>query len=303
MKSLRQVRSAFTLIELLVVIAIIAILIGLLLPAVQKVREAAARTQSTNNLKQIALAAQNFHDTFMRLPSNGVRTGAATAATAADSTSAPFHFQILPYIEQDAFFRNNTTVASTLVMKPYLEPARGRSGTVDSGPATDYAVNVCALYGITLPSTTTAQQTGTLGMFSYPDGTSNTVIVGVKRMSPAQYNLDANDAPITDRQTAGGTLPTLPSDGSANARGWGAFTGTTSLTDSGRDVGYGGDSRNDHFGNPYPAGVLFAFVDGSVRSISYTVLSGGPPTGSGGQIGNFLEAILTPNGAEVVSLE
>src|SRR6476659_5283510 len=91
--------AAFTLIELLVVLAIIAVLIGLLLPAVQKVRWAAARTQSTNHLKQLALACHAFHDSNSFLPFNG-----SVSATRADCTSGSWAYQILPYLEQQLLY-------------------------------------------------------------------------------------------------------------------------------------------------------------------------------------------------------
>ncbi|HPM81686.1 MAG TPA: DUF1559 domain-containing protein, partial [Candidatus Anammoximicrobium sp.] len=91
----RKVRQGFTLVELLVVIAIIGILVALLLPAIQAAREAARRTQCTNNLKQIALSLQNYHDTYKVLPMAG-------AGTSNGSWGVSWWATILPFTELSA---------------------------------------------------------------------------------------------------------------------------------------------------------------------------------------------------------
>src|SRR5687767_15198425 len=99
MSSPRRHHSAFTLIELLVVIAIIAVLIGLLLPAVQKVREAANRTKCHNNLKQIGLGLHNYHSALGKFPPGNNLAQAGSPPSFAWST------YLLPYIEQASLFQ------------------------------------------------------------------------------------------------------------------------------------------------------------------------------------------------------
>jgi prepilin-type N-terminal cleavage/methylation domain-containing protein len=174
----RPRKAGFTLIELLVVIAIIAILIGLLVPAVQKVREAAARTQCSNNLKQISLAAHTFHDAYKVLPPGGLVSpnAKATPYTYGQPYAGPYTGALaflLPYVEQGNvykllnpnLFKFNTTAGAWAYNTPPFDYQSGVPSNYQNG--TGYP-QVCSAFIPTYvcPSDTADQSVS----IQYPNG-------------------------------------------------------------------------------------------------------------------------------------
>lgn len=204
-------RRGFTLIELLVVIAIIAILIGLLLPAVQKVREAAARTTCSNNLKQFTTAIHNYASTYQdKLPA--VCTTNTSTVNPTWAYAGSWHFSLLPYMEQDALYRQGiatpaatwsaAVTGSTLlvqgqVIKAFRCPSDPNdnngfpANTTNNKAGTNYSCNF-QLFGALTNTGSPVPRFAQFSVANISDGTSNTVACAETSMTCASGGNDTN---------------------------------------------------------------------------------------------------------------
>jgi prepilin-type N-terminal cleavage/methylation domain-containing protein/prepilin-type processing-associated H-X9-DG protein len=264
-------RHGFTLIELLVVIAIIAVLVGLLLPAVQKVRDAAANTQCVNNLKQFGLAFHNHHQTYGFLPCGGRNWEFLPTYSPGWTSGQPltgrdqmagWGFQVLPYIEGENTWKAGSFAAVATPNKLFFCPSRRQPQTITyktsffapNGTVVqqsmvhalcDYAASDTENTGVVRQNTKNP-----ISLVEIKDGTANTIMVSEKRLGRAklgQYQSDDNEG-----YTAGWDWDTIRSSTFQPQQ--------DGLTNTIKD-----------FGSAHTGKMNAVFGDGSVRGISYSV--------------------------------
>jgi prepilin-type processing-associated H-X9-DG protein len=266
--------------ELLVVIGIVAVLLGLLLPAVQRVRDAAARAQCQNNLKQIGLALHGYHDARGRLPAGWQRTGTATEPFAYSG----WPVAVLPWLEQDALYRT-VGPAYAATSYPFTNPPHvglatplavlncpgdGRAATAQTAAKNGLRIAVTCYLGVS--GTSTAERDGVLfegsavRLLDVTDGTSNTLLVGERPPPPTfQFgwwyagigqNFDGSAEQILGVRepnllpiVAGGCAP-------------GRYEYAPGRASDPCDV--------FHFWGPHIGGANFLFCDGSARRLAYS---------------------------------
>jgi prepilin-type N-terminal cleavage/methylation domain-containing protein/prepilin-type processing-associated H-X9-DG protein len=267
-------RSGFTLIELLVVISIIAVLIGLLLPAVQASREAGRRAQCQNNLKQFGIAFMNHHDQFGGFPTGGWDWFyPPTYINGSPAIGAPqqagWGFQVLPYVEQTQVWKGgsgSTDLDRVLVsigtpLSVFFCPTRRSPQTLQySDP--DYLDGATTTQALCDYAASNFDGTGVVKRYDWnriadiPDGTSNTLLVAEKRLNLTRLGKIQHDDDIG--YTSGWDQDTIRSTERPPAPD---FHGDDDPEATGELL----------FGSSHPGGINALMADGSGRFIKYTI--------------------------------
>ncbi len=250
-------RRAFTLIELVVVLAILAVLVGLLLPAVVKIREAAARLRCANNLKQLGLAFVSHHDANGAFPQGGSNDPGFSFAHPGKRNQWSWCYQILPFIEQDNLYASaDVNRLDTTPVKLYYCPARRAAGLYNGKNKVDYAGCAGTRPDNGCNGVVTRQPVPPCRVADVTDGTSSTVLLGDKQLNTSQLGFSQDDSETCFRSGWNGDFTVyrvgIQPPAADSSRAWGL-------------------PASDRFGSSHALGLNVTFADGSVRFVRYHI--------------------------------